>query len=74
MTIYSELTCSFFFLSQVLYAKGDMIVYSKLICSSFFQPQVLFAGEATHPSHYSTTHGALLTGLREAKRLLELMK
>lgn len=33
--------------------------------------QVLFAGEATSRNHYSTTHGAHLTGLREANRLLE---
>ncbi|XP_055800733.1 probable polyamine oxidase 5 [Solanum dulcamara] len=35
------------------------------------QLQVLFAGEATRRHHYSTTHGAYLTGLREANRLLE---
>ncbi|KAH0735770.1 hypothetical protein KY285_011477 [Solanum tuberosum] len=33
--------------------------------------QVLFAGEATSRNYYSTTHGAYLTGLREANRLLE---
>ncbi|KAH0702562.1 hypothetical protein KY285_016840 [Solanum tuberosum] len=33
--------------------------------------QILFAGEATHRSCYSTTHGAYLTGLREANRLLK---
>lgn len=38
----------------------------------YFQPVIMFAGEATHPSFYSTTHGALLTGHREAKRLLTL--
>uniref|UniRef100_A0A453F8V0 Amine oxidase domain-containing protein n=1 Tax=Aegilops tauschii subsp. strangulata TaxID=200361 RepID=A0A453F8V0_AEGTS len=31
---------------------------------------VLFAGEATHRTHYSTTHAAYLSGVREADRLL----
>ncbi|KAJ8766911.1 hypothetical protein K2173_011729 [Erythroxylum novogranatense] len=35
------------------------------------QLQVLFAGEATHRTHYSTTHGAYFSGLREANRLLQ---
>ncbi|CAA0842096.1 Probable polyamine oxidase 5 [Striga hermonthica] len=33
--------------------------------------QILFAGEATHRTHYSTTHGAYFSGLREANRLLK---
>ncbi|XP_030065348.1 peroxisomal N(1)-acetyl-spermine/spermidine oxidase [Microcaecilia unicolor] len=32
--------------------------------------QVLFAGEATHIHFYTTTHGAYLSGVREAERLL----
>ncbi|XP_068652208.1 probable polyamine oxidase 5 [Aristolochia californica] len=33
--------------------------------------QILFAGEATDRTHYSTTHGAYFSGLREANRLLQ---
>ena len=32
--------------------------------------QLLFAGEATHPTLYSTTNGAYESGIREANRLL----
>ncbi|XP_036625407.1 peroxisomal N(1)-acetyl-spermine/spermidine oxidase [Trichosurus vulpecula] len=38
--------------------------------SSGPQFQILFAGEATHRTYYSTTHGALLSGWREADRLI----
>ncbi|XP_075037081.1 peroxisomal N(1)-acetyl-spermine/spermidine oxidase-like [Mixophyes fleayi] len=34
--------------------------------------QVLFAGEATHPNFYTTTHGAYMTGVREADRIIKL--
>uniref|UniRef100_A0A8D0DFL1 L-amino-acid oxidase n=1 Tax=Salvator merianae TaxID=96440 RepID=A0A8D0DFL1_SALMN len=37
-------------------------------------PQVCFAGEATHRTFYSTTHGALLSGWREANRLIHFYK
>ncbi|KAM4033760.1 peroxisomal N(1)-acetyl-spermine/spermidine oxidase [Anomaloglossus baeobatrachus] len=33
--------------------------------------QILFAGEATERKFYSTTHGALMSGWREAQRLID---
>ncbi|XP_021913725.1 peroxisomal N(1)-acetyl-spermine/spermidine oxidase-like isoform X2 [Zootermopsis nevadensis] len=38
------------------------------------KPVLLFAGEATHTSHYSTVHGAIESGWREAERIIELSK
>lgn len=35
---------------------------------------VQFAGEATHDHYYSTVHGALETGWREAQRIIDLYK
>ena len=32
--------------------------------------RVLFAGEATQPEHFATVHGAYLSGVREAQRIL----
>ncbi|KAM6269885.1 spermine oxidase [Porphyrio hochstetteri] len=34
--------------------------------------QVMFSGEATHRKYYSTTHGAVLSGQREAAYLIEM--
>ncbi|XP_034936722.1 uncharacterized protein [Chelonus insularis] len=34
------------------------------------KPIILFAGEATHNHYYSTVHGAVETGFREANRLI----
>ncbi|XP_071492438.1 peroxisomal N(1)-acetyl-spermine/spermidine oxidase-like [Diadema antillarum] len=34
------------------------------------QPIICFAGEATHRTFYSTTHGAMLSGQREAERII----
>ncbi|CAF2827921.1 unnamed protein product [Rotaria sp. Silwood2] len=36
------------------------------------KPLLLFAGEGTHERFYGTTHGAYMTGIREAKRIVEL--
>ncbi|XP_018563573.1 peroxisomal N(1)-acetyl-spermine/spermidine oxidase-like [Anoplophora glabripennis] len=33
-------------------------------------PAIQFAGEATHPYHFSTVHGAIESGFREADRLI----
>lgn len=33
--------------------------------------RVLFAGEATNSDYYATVHGAMLSGIREGKRLLQ---
>lgn len=38
------------------------------------KPIVHFAGEATHSHYYSTVHGAVETGWREAKRIVDLYK
>ncbi|KAH7276608.1 hypothetical protein KP509_39G014400 [Ceratopteris richardii] len=51
------------------------ILLSDAIESASDSPlQLLFAGEATHRNFYSTTHGAYLSGVREADRLLDYFK
>lgn len=35
---------------------------------------LLFAGESTHSTHYSTVHGAIESGYREAERIIDLYK
>jgi monoamine oxidase len=35
------------------------------------EPKILFAGEGTHERFYGTMHGAFLTGIREAKRIIQ---
>ncbi|KAL8572691.1 hypothetical protein ACOMHN_049820 [Nucella lapillus] len=51
----------------------DVLELSKPVKSEgHSKPTILFGGEATHASFYSTTHGALLTGYREANRLVKM--
>lgn len=38
-----------------------------------FNNQLFFAGEATHSRYPATTHGALLSGLREAERIKSIL-
>lgn len=38
------------------------------------KPVILFAGEATHDHYYSTVHGAVETGFREADRLIDFKR
>lgn len=39
------------------------------LCDPLGKPSLLFAGEATHDHYYSTVHGAIETGRREAERI-----
>lgn len=38
------------------------------------KPIVQFGGEATHEHYYSTVHGAIESGWREAKRLIDFYR
>ncbi|XP_078033301.1 uncharacterized protein LOC144468047 isoform X2 [Augochlora pura] len=44
------------------------------ILSADGKPSILFAGEATHDHYYSTVHGAVETGFREADRIIDFHK
>uniref|UniRef100_A0A8D0FBA9 Spermine oxidase n=1 Tax=Strix occidentalis caurina TaxID=311401 RepID=A0A8D0FBA9_STROC len=61
------------------YAESSKTAVSMAQIGSLFsfsyplQPmQVMFSGEATHRKYYSTTHGAVLSGQREAAHLIEM--
>ncbi|XP_050397042.1 spermine oxidase [Patella vulgata] len=63
---------SYSFLAIGARQKDIYTLQEPLTASGCDKPQVLFGGEATHPTFYSTTHGALLTGYREAQRIVKL--
>ncbi|XP_031842850.1 uncharacterized protein LOC116431479 [Nomia melanderi] len=44
---------------------------AKPILAADGKPSILFAGEATHDHYYSTVHGAVETGFREADRIID---
>ncbi|XP_061397059.1 spermine oxidase-like [Musca vetustissima] len=44
------------------------------ICSKNMKPVLLFAGEATSRHHFSTVHGAVESGYREANRLINFYR
>lgn len=47
---------------------------SQPVLNASGEPVLLFAGEATHVHYYSTVHGAIESGWREAKRLTDIYK
>ncbi|KAF2889025.1 hypothetical protein ILUMI_17148 [Ignelater luminosus] len=56
------------------YEDSPEIILSKPLASSDGKQTLLFAGEATHPIYYSTVHGAIETGFREAQRIIDIYK
>ena len=57
-------------LQSVLLVSCDIVSQSVFLFSP--QPILMFAGEATHSAYYSSSHGAFLSGQREATRLINL--
>lgn len=39
-----------------------------------FMPVILFAGEACHQQYFSTAHGAFLSGIEQAEKILDFYK
>ncbi|XP_017481757.1 PREDICTED: spermine oxidase-like [Rhagoletis zephyria] len=53
----------------VLAEAPNFLVETHLQGGLAVKPVILFAGEATHETHFGTVHGAVESGIREAKRL-----
>lgn len=58
-------------LGSYSYAAVDGGRHDRLTLSEPVSGRLFFAGEATHPTHPSTVHGAYLSGIREANRITE---
>ena len=57
--------------NYVVIRSGYLCGYSQYFSHvSSFQGTLSFAGEATHPTFYTTTHGAFMSGERAAKQLI----
>lgn len=64
-------TCGSYSFPGIGFSSQDLNNLEEPLPNTGSQPlQVLFAGEATHACFYSTVHGALLSGRREADRLI----
>ncbi|KAK4877828.1 hypothetical protein RN001_010334 [Aquatica leii] len=53
---------------------SDAVILSEPLGNNGEKPNLLFAGEASNPTHYSTVHGAIETGFREADRIITMYK
>ncbi|ESO00558.1 hypothetical protein HELRODRAFT_175520 [Helobdella robusta] len=48
----------------------SILTLAEPVYNSRHKPVLFFAGEATHPTFYSSSHGAMMTGEKEADRIL----
>ncbi|KAF2887544.1 hypothetical protein ILUMI_18629, partial [Ignelater luminosus] len=53
------------------FGESPEIILSKPLTTRNGKQTLLFAGEATHPIYYSTVHGAIESGFREAQRIID---
>nr|XP_002132119.1 spermine oxidase-like [Ciona intestinalis] len=51
-------------------AEDNTVLAEPVVGDNNEKPQILFAGEATHPTFFSTVHGAYESGKREAERII----
>lgn len=56
------------------FGESPEVILSRPLTASNGKQTLLFAGEATHPKYYSSVHGAIETGFREAQRIIDLYK
>lgn len=54
--------------------KASTSILAEPVYDQNSKPIVQFAGEATHDHYYSTVHGAVETGWREAQRIIDFYR